>query len=102
MILRERLEDLHVDWSLGETVEDVYNLSRSIECVKLLGAWKEDYNRQRPHSPLGNITLIEFAMKMAMEKQAAYSQIENQRLSEIPEETWVSGQPARSFCWWQQ
>lgn len=34
-------------------------------------AWKEDYNRNRPHSSLGNITPNEFAMKIAMEKQAA-------------------------------
>ncbi len=34
-------------------------------------AWKEDYNRNRSHSSLGNITPNEFTMQMALEKQAA-------------------------------
>ena len=34
-------------------------------------AWKEDYNRKRPHSSLGNLTPDEFAAKMKLENQAA-------------------------------
>lgn len=34
-------------------------------------AWKDDYNKNRPHSSLGNVTPNEFAMKMALEKMAA-------------------------------
>jgi putative transposase len=33
--------------------------------------WKEDYNSQRPHSSLGNLTPDEFASKLVLEKQAA-------------------------------
>lgn len=36
-----------------------------------IAIWQEDYNRQRPHSSLGNITPIEFANKITLEKQAA-------------------------------
>lgn len=41
------------------------------EARKQITAWKEDYNKHRPHSSLGNITPDEFAMKMALQKQAA-------------------------------
>ena len=34
-------------------------------------SWKEDYNRHRPHSALGNLPPAEFASKAALEKQAA-------------------------------
>jgi putative transposase len=33
--------------------------------------WKEDYNSQRPHSSLSNLTPDEFARKLALDKQAA-------------------------------
>jgi putative transposase len=36
-----------------------------------IAAWKEDYNRHRPHSALGNIPPAEFAMKIRLERRAA-------------------------------
>ncbi len=33
--------------------------------------WKEDYNRNRPHSSLGNLTPNEFVAKMTLQQQAA-------------------------------
>lgn len=36
-----------------------------------INAWKEDYNRTRPHSSLGNLTPQEFAMKSRLESKAA-------------------------------
>ena len=54
------------DECLNETL-----FSSLTEARAQIAAWKEDYNRNRPHSSLGNLTPCEFAMKMALEKQAA-------------------------------
>ncbi|MEM8801530.1 MAG: integrase core domain-containing protein, partial [Pseudomonadota bacterium] len=35
-----------------------------------LAAWKDDYNQERPHSALGNVPPVEFAVKMRMENRA--------------------------------
>ena len=37
-------------------------------CHALGALFEKYYNKNRPHSSLGNITPSEFAMKMAMEK----------------------------------
>ncbi len=54
------------DELLNETLFSTLTQARAA-----IDLWKEDYNRNRPHSALGNITPIEFAIKMALEKQAA-------------------------------
>jgi len=41
------------------------------DAKETLDAWQEDYNRYRPHSSLGNLTPMEFAEKMSMDKLAA-------------------------------
>ncbi|ESX28070.1 integrase [Mesorhizobium sp. LSHC440A00] len=54
------------DECLNETLFSTLTQARTA-----IDLWKEDYNQNRPHSALGNITPIEFAIKMALEKQAA-------------------------------
>ena len=41
------------------------------EARATITAWMEDYNRNRPHSSLGNLTPREFAMKSRLETKAA-------------------------------
>ena len=54
------------DECLNETL-----FSTLIQARYHINQWKEDYNHNRPHSSLGNLTPIEYAMKMALQKQAA-------------------------------
>ena len=54
------------DECLNETL-----FSSLAEARTRIAHWKEDYNTERPHSSLGNLTPDEFARKLALEKQAA-------------------------------
>lgn len=54
------------DELLNETL-----FSSLTEARSAIADWKEDYNNHRPHSALGNIPPVEFAMKIRLEKQAA-------------------------------
>ncbi len=54
------------DECLNETL--FTSLAEARSAIRL---WKEDYNRHRPHSSLGNVPPEEFAMKMALETKAA-------------------------------
>jgi putative transposase len=86
----EWCQSTHVEWHYIEPGKPMqngfvesFNCSFRDECLNEtlfssltqarieITAWKEDYNRNRPHSSLGNITPSEFAIKMAMEKLAA-------------------------------
>jgi len=54
------------DECLNETL-----FSSLVEARETMEAWQEDYNTHRPHSALGNLTPMEFAEKMKMDKLAA-------------------------------
>jgi putative transposase len=55
-----------VDECLNETLFDTLRDAR-----KPLDEWQEDYNWQRPHSALANMTPMEFLQRKEMDKMAA-------------------------------
>jgi putative transposase len=90
MAILKWCQDNHVEWHYiapGKPMQngfvESFNGSFRDECLNetlfstlahariQITTWKEDYNCNRPHSSLGNITPNEFAMKMALEKWAA-------------------------------
>ena len=62
----ESLNGSFRDECLNETL-----FSSLAQARAAIATWKEDYNRNRPHPSLGNMTPNEFATKMTLEKQAA-------------------------------
>ena len=54
------------DECLNETLFGTLCVAR-----KTLGEWQEDYNWRRQHPALGNLTLMEFLQRKAMDKMAA-------------------------------
>jgi len=54
------------DECLNETL-----VSSLFEAKETLKEWRDDYNQQRPHSSLGNLTPQEFAEKKTLDKLAA-------------------------------
>ena len=54
------------DECLNETL-----FSSLAEAKETLKEWKDDYNQQRPHSALGNLTPLEFAEKKTLDNLAA-------------------------------
>jgi len=41
------------------------------EARTIIQEWKEDYNEQRPHSSLGNLTPCEYVRKLNLKNMAA-------------------------------
>lgn len=67
-------QDAFVESFNGRIRDECLNdtlFSTLVEARSAITSWKEDYNRHRPHSALGNITPAEFALKSSLEKQAA-------------------------------
>jgi putative transposase len=83
----ESFNGIFRDELLNETL-----LSSLAEAREKITAWKEDYNRHRPHSSLGNLTPQEFAMKSRLETKAARGQKSTDGFSQKLEGSRVSGQ----------
>ncbi len=90
MAILKWVRDTGIDWhyiALGKPQQngfiESFNGKLRDECLnetlfgslrdarETLDEWQEVYNRHRPHSALGNLTPMEFAEKMSMDKLAA-------------------------------
>lgn len=90
MVILKWVQDTAIDWHYiapgkpqqngfiesfnGKLRDECLNetLFRSLrDARETLATWRQDYNWHRPHSALGNLTPIEFAEKMSIDKLAA-------------------------------
>ncbi|MEM9097521.1 MAG: transposase [Pseudomonadota bacterium] len=70
----KRTQNAFVERFIGSLRDELLNetLFTTLDEAKAhITAWKEDYNRNRSHSSLGNLTPDEFVAKIALENQAA-------------------------------
>ena len=68
------MQNAFVESFNGSSRDELLNetlFSSLAEARKKITAWQEDYNQQRPHSPLGNLTPQDFAMRSRLETKAA-------------------------------
>ena len=68
------MENAFVESFNGRFRDELLNetlFSSLVEAREKITGWKEDYNRNRPHSSLGNLTPKEFALKSRLETKAA-------------------------------
>ena len=82
------------DECLNETL-----FSSLVQARAAITAWKEDDNRNRPHSSLGNITPSEFAFKMARKNRPHEARLKTQ---DSPENWRERGSQVIRFTWRRQ
>ena len=63
------MENAYIESFNGRLRDECLNLHWFIDLSdarEKLRAWREDYNHERPHSALGNLTPVEFANQFNM------------------------------------
>lgn len=92
------MQNAFVESRNGSLQDELLNeslYSSLVEARDKISAWKGDDNRNRPHSPSGNLTTQAFAMKSRLETKAACHHKDTDGLSPLLERNRDSGQPGR-------
>lgn len=91
------VQNAHVESFHGKLRDECLNASwfaTLFEARAKIGAWKEEYNEERPHSSLGNVPPREFARRIAALRSptaASEPQFEGQKKEELTGKEITSG-----------